>query len=207
MFKWVHGHFMTLSLFFNYKTHNFTQICDAAVVVSSRRHCWCSASSRTDGGSDGENKAALCSSSSGSSEGDRRRCSPLQLYSDWRLSGLRLRDDHRQIQTTSHDHVEDKHILAAGGTQSGMRGSTEGSTVDHALNGRVSSWSSAGGSPLWASRLPPPETRSLSISRSDRGSHSETCGTQDGRAVNSILANNTDMIFSFYLIKTPQNVQ
>lgn len=76
-----------------------------------------------------------------------------------------------------------------------------------ALNGRVSSWSSAGGSPLWASRLPPPETRSLSISRSDRGSHSETCGTQDGRAVNSILANNTDMIFSFYLIKTPQNVQ
>lgn len=136
-----------------------------------------------------------------------RRCSPLQLYSDWRLSGLRLRDDHRQIQTTSHDHVEDKHILAAGGTQSGMRGSTEGSTVEHALNGRVSSWSSAGGSPLWASRLPPPETRSLSISRSDRGSHSETCGTQDGRAVNSILANNTDMIFSFYLIKTPQNVQ
>lgn len=69
-----------------------------------------------------------------------------------------------------------------------------------ALNGRVSSWSSADGSPLWASRLPPPETRSLSISRSDRGSHSETCGTQDGRAVNSILANNTDVIFSFYLI-------
>lgn len=120
MFKWVHGHSMTLSLFFNYKTHNFTQICDAAVVVvSSRRHCWCSASSRTDGGSDGENKAALCSSSSGSSEGDRRRCSPLQLYSDWRLSGLRLRDDHRQIQTTSHDHVEDKHILAAGGHSPG----------------------------------------------------------------------------------------
>lgn len=126
------------------------------------------------------------------------------LTEDFLASGW---DDHRQIQTTSHDHVEDKHILAAGGTQSGMRGSTEGSTVEHALNGRVSSWSSAGGSPLWASRLPPPETRSLSISRSDRGSHSETCGTQDGRAVNSILANNTDMIFSFYLIKTPQNVQ
>lgn len=48
-----------------------------------------------------------------------RRCSPLQLYSDWRLSGLRLRDDHRQIQTTSHDHVEDKHILAAGGHSPG----------------------------------------------------------------------------------------
>lgn len=206
MFKWVHGHFMTLSLFFNYKTHNFTQICDAAVVVSSRRHCWCSASSRTDGGSDGENKAALCSSSSGSSEGDRKA-----VFSTSALFWLKT--FWPQVETTIDRFKPHPMIMWKINISLLQEDTVRDEGLDWgqhswtALNGRVSSWSSADGSPLWASRLPPPETRSLSISRSDRGSHSETCGTQDGRAVNSILANNTDMIFSFYLIKTPQNVQ
>lgn len=38
------------------------------------------------------------------------------LTEDFLASGW---DDHRQIQTTSHDHVEDKHILAAGGHSPG----------------------------------------------------------------------------------------
>lgn len=43
-----------------------------------------------------------------------------------------------------------------------------------AVDWRVSSWFSACGSPPSASRFPPPETRSQSISQLDHGSHSGT---------------------------------
>lgn len=52
--------------------------------------------------------------------------------------------------------------------------SGQNSSTVLAVDQRVSSWSSACGSPPLASRSPPPETRSQSISQSDRGSHSET---------------------------------